>query len=70
MMEVFIDTDLSKYFPLEKEKAPHSSILAWRIPWMEGLVGRSPWGRKESDTTEPLHFLSFVLSFLSKDFNS
>ena len=19
--------------PLEKEKAPHSSILAWRIPW-------------------------------------
>ena len=34
------------------------------------LVGRSPWGRKESDTTEPLHFLSFVLSFLSKDFNS
>ena len=21
--------------PLEKEIAPHSSILAWRIPWME-----------------------------------
>ena len=21
--------------PLEKEMAPHSSILAWRIPWME-----------------------------------
>ena len=21
--------------PLEKEKATHSSILAWRIPWME-----------------------------------
>ena len=19
--------------PLEKEKAPHSSIVAWRIPW-------------------------------------
>ena len=27
--------------PLEKGKATHSSILAWRIPW----------GRKESDTT-------------------
>ena len=21
--------------PLEKEKATHSSILAWRVPWME-----------------------------------
>ena len=22
--------------PLEKEMATHSSILAWKIPWMEG----------------------------------
>ena len=22
--------------PLEKEKATHSSILAWKIPWTEG----------------------------------
>ena len=36
--------------------APHSSTLAWKIPWMEGLVGCSPWGREESDTTERLHF--------------
>ena len=21
--------------PLEKERATHSSILAWRVPWME-----------------------------------
>ena len=42
--------------PLEKEMAPHSSTLAWKISWMENLVGYSPWGRKESDTTEPLHF--------------
>ena len=34
--------------PLEKGKATHSSILAWRIPW----------GCKESDTTERLS-LSF-----------
>ena len=33
--------------PLEKGKATHSSILARRI---HGLY--SPWGRKESDTTE------------------
>ena len=26
---------LSRGDPLEKEMAPHSSILAWRIPWME-----------------------------------
>ena len=24
---------------LEKEKATHSSILAWRIPWTEEAVG-------------------------------
>ena len=37
--------------PLEKGKATHSSILAWRIPW-------TAWGLKESDTTEQLslHF--------------
>ena len=32
--------------PLEKEKTTYSSILAWRIPWMEDLEGYSPWGHK------------------------
>ena len=41
--------------PLEKEMATHSSILAWRIPWTESLVGYSPRGCKESDTTEQFH---------------
>ena len=27
--------------PLEKKMAIHSSILAWEIPWTEGLVGYS-----------------------------
>ena len=40
---------------LEKEMATHSSILAWRIPWMEELGGLQSMGRKESDTTERLH---------------
>ena len=35
--------------PVEKGKATHSSILAWRI---HGLC--SSWGHKESDTTEQL----------------
>ena len=32
----------------------HSSILAWRIPWTRGAwwATYSPWGHKESDTTE------------------
>ena len=38
--------------PLEKGIANHSSILAWRIPWTWSLMGYSPQGRKESDTTE------------------
>ena len=39
--------------PLEKGKATHSSILAWRIPWSGEFHGLySPWGQKESDTTE------------------
>ena len=93
--------------------APHSSTIAWKIPWMEepgrlqsmgslrvghdwatslslftfmhwrrkwqptpmflpgesqgrgSLVGCSPWGRKESDTTERLHF-HFSLSCIGE----
>ena len=37
--------------PLEEEIAIHSSILAWEIQGQRSLVGYSPWGRKESDTT-------------------
>ena len=35
----------------EDRMATHSSILAWKIPWTEDLVGYSPWGFKESDMT-------------------
>ena len=37
--------------PLEKKRAAHSSILAWKVPRME-----DPWDRKESHMTERLHF--------------
>ena len=41
--------------PLEESMATHSSILAWRILKARGAwLGYSPWGRKESDTTEQL----------------
>ena len=45
--------------------APYSSTLAWKIPWTEGLVGCSPWGCEESDTTEGLHF-HFSLSSIGE----
>ena len=37
---------------LEKETATHPSVLAWRIPGTESLVGCLLWGHTESDTTE------------------
>ena len=37
----------SREDPLEKGKATHSSILAWRVNELY-----SPWDHKESDTTE------------------
>ena len=59
---------------LEKGSATHSSILAWRIPWTEELY--SPWGHKESDTTEqlsldflgPIHSLTRLLLLLKYRF--
>ena len=40
--------------------APHSSILAWKIPWTE-----EPGGLQSTDTTERLHF-HFSLSCIGK----
>ena len=36
----------------EEGMATHSSILAWRTHGDRSLVGYSPWGCRESDTTE------------------
>ena len=45
--------------PLEKEMATHSSIFAWRIPWMEepGGLHTVQGGHKESDRTDFTHSL-------------
>ena len=41
--------------PLEKGKATHSSFLvSGKSHGQKSLVGYSPWGHKESDTTERL----------------
>ena len=39
---------------LEEEMATHPSILAWESHGQRSVAGYSPWGRKESDTTEQL----------------
>ena len=49
MQETLVQS-LDREDPLEKEMAPHSSNLAWKIPWTEEPGGLySPWGRKELD---------------------
>ena len=40
---------------MEKAMAPHSSTLAWKIPWAEEPGGLQFMGLLESDTTERLH---------------
>ena len=46
MREIQVQS-LGQEDPLVKGMATHSSILAWRIPWIE-----EPWGCKESDLTD------------------
>ena len=37
---------------LEQKMATHSRTLAWKSHGQRSLVAYSPWGHKESDTTE------------------
>ena len=45
--------------------APHSSTLAWKIPWTEEPGRLQSMGSLESDTTEQLHF-HFSLSCIGE----
>ena len=49
----------------EKAMAPHSSTLAWKIPWMEEPGRLQSMGSPESDTTERFHF-HFSLSCIGE----
>ena len=43
----------------------HSSILSWRIPWIEEPGGLQSVGHKESDTTEQMtRSLSYIVSHM------
>ena len=57
--------------PPEKEMQPTPVFLLGKFHGWRSLVGYRPWGHKESDMTERLHFLSFsffltVWTFISK----
>ena len=55
---------------LEKELATHSSTLAWKNPMNGGAWLYTPWGCKELDTKERLHFhftFTFPGSSVTKD---
>ena len=49
---------------LEKGKATHSSIFAWKIPWTEEPDRLSPQSSKEFDTTEWLTVLLLAKLFI------
>jgi len=68
MQETQVQSQHQEY-PLEKEMATHSSILAWKIHGRRSLACYSTWGRKDSDITERLCFLSFFHS-LKRIFSS
>ena len=44
--------------------APHSSTLAWKIPWTEEPGRLQSMGSLESDMTERLHFHFSLFTFM------
>ena len=47
---------LSEDDPLEKEMATTPVLLPGKSHGQRSVVGYSPWGHKELDTTKQLHF--------------
>ena len=60
MQETWVRS-LGREDPLEEGMATLSSTLAWRIHGQRSLVGYSPGGVTESDTTERLTTVLFII---------
>ena len=59
---------LGREDPLEKEMAPHSSTLAWKIPRILEAGRLQSMGLQRVVTTERLHFLSLTyFLYIEKD---
>ena len=54
--------------PLEEGMGTHSSILTWNPHGRRSLAGYSPWGFKESDTTEQLSTAQHIVGLQHVDF--
>ena len=66
LIELFIlFLSWASFWQMEKAMAPHSSTFHGKSHGWRSLVGCSPWGRYESDTTERLHF-HFSLSCIGE----
>ena len=52
---------------LEKEMVTHSSILAWKILWIEQSGGLQSLGSLELDTTERLKTITHTTNSVSKN---
>ena len=55
--------------PRRKKWQPTPVILPGKFHGLRSLVGYSPWGCKEPDTTEQLHF-HFTFTFSKHNFES
>ena len=55
---------LSQEDPLEKEWQPTAVLSPRKFHGWRSLVGYSPWGHKELDATERLHFYFISFYFL------
>ena len=65
MLNTVIQWNLKAFWnALQKEMATHSSILAWRIPWMEELGGLQSTGHKQSDMTERLNWTELIYNIV------
>ena len=56
MQETDMGLILGWEYALEEGMATHSSILVWRIPWIEEPGGLQSTGHKKSDNTEQLNW--------------
>ena len=52
--------------PWRRDWQPTLVVFPGEFHGLRSPVGYSPWGCKESDTTEQLHFLSFFVSTVGK----
>ena len=65
MQETWVQS-LGQEDPLKKGTATTPALLPGKSHGQRSLIGYSPWGRKESDTTEWLHF-NFSLSCIGEE---